>query len=111
MLWKKSSREIWNEQRIFFFFFFLFSPPRHFSPRLESRCCEETSSFFLNLSLSFFFLDIEEERDIYERWFKISVDTMPIKIWILFFIVIKIIREEYSNREIIFIKPIKTRYY
>lgn len=110
MLWKKSSREIWNEQRIFFFFFFLFSPPRHFSPRLESRCCEETSSFFLNLSLSFF-LDIEEERDIYERWFKISVDTMPIKIWILFFIVIKIIREEYSNREIIFIKPIKTRYY
>lgn len=39
------------------------------------------------------------------------VDTMLIKIWILFFIVIKIIREEYSNREIIFIKPIKTRYY
>lgn len=38
------------------------------------------------------------------------VDTMLIKIWILFFIVIKIIRAD-SNREIIFIKPIKTRYY
>lgn len=101
MLWKKSSREIWNEQRIFlfFFFFFLFSPLSPSSTLSASfGVALLRGNFFLNLSFSFFFFRYRRGRRY--LWTLIQskcIDTMMIQL-------------EYSSRKIIFIKPIIKRY-